>query len=157
MYIERQTDRKREKQAIQESGVIDPTEIPCLNFKSSVGALLSFRRRKQPVLNESRQDKPSWLSNHRAGVSWARLSTFCPTLGCLDSQTYILNQSLACLSPSKSELPRQVIFLVLKEIAWSSWPSANQAAFMESLLPPQGPRAGSVRYAKIKKKSLLSS
>ena len=113
----------------------DPTEKSCLNFKSSAGALVSFQRQKQPVLDESRRDKRPGLSDHGAGLSQARLSTFCPTSGCLDSQTrYGLNQSLACLSFSKYELPRQDVLLVLKEIAWSSWPSAHQAAFTEPVL-----------------------
>lgn len=118
----RKRGRKKETQAIQKSELTDPTEKSCLNVKSSVGALLCFRRSKQPVLNESRQGKPSWLSDHRAGFSQARLGTFCPTLVCWDSQTYIFDQSLACSLSSKSELPGQVILLVLKEIAWSSWP-----------------------------------
>ena len=61
----------------------------------------------------------------------AQSSTFHPTSMGSDSWTYILNQSLACLLSSRYKLPRQVILLVLKEMAGPSWQSTNQAVFME--------------------------
>lgn len=95
-------------------------------FQILGGGSALFQRQKQPVL-----DGGCWP---QGWMLWASVSTLCPTLGCSDSQTYTWNQSLARLSSSKYELPRQDILLVLKEIAWSSWQSANQAAFTEPSL-----------------------